>query len=308
MAKNTGKIFGRLGVDHLLVDELASGNHAWWNRLVGLSHSDPDINIQVRGSYLNVYCKMGNLLKIYMKGNKVACQVHYKYLVSARTPVYIETYPSGDDIAINEKPCEFVSSILDEKCFKTVKQNIATYAGEEKRIQSRLVEKNKDTILDVEIAFSDTEVLADSDDGNTRIDFVNYDKNLKCLVFVELKQIFDSRLYTKEMNEQIQKYSIFAKKHEKHLIAAYNDVIQVKKKLGIIDQQSPLWNVVISRVEHKPILAVAGYKQIIIDAMKPEILGKNNDKLDTSKLAALCFFGNDSDLNLKKGKNKEVYI
>ncbi|MDD2272427.1 MAG: hypothetical protein PHP95_09415 [Desulfuromonadaceae bacterium] len=308
MTNNTEKIFGRLNVDHPLVDELASGKHVWWNRLVGLSHSDPDINIQVRGSYLNVYCKMGNLLKIYMQGKKVACKVHYKYLVGARTPEYIETYPSGDDIGIKEKPCDFVNSILDEKFFKAVKQNIGTYAGEEKRIQSRLVEKNKGTILDVEVAFSDTEVLADSDDGNTRIDFANYDKNMKCLVFIELKQIFDSRLYTKEMNEQIQKYSTFAKKHEQPLIAAYNDVIQVKKKLGIIDQQSPLWNVVITRVEHKPILAVAGYNQTIIDAMKPKIRGINNDKLDTSKLAALCFFGTDSDLNLKKGKNKEVYI
>jgi hypothetical protein len=308
MAKNPEKIFGRLSVDHPLVEELASGKHAWWNRVVKLSHSDPDINIQVRGSYLNVYCKMGNLLKIYMLGKKVACQVHYKYLVGARTPEYIETYPSGDDIAIGEKPCDFVSSILDGKFFKTVKQNIATYAGEEKRIQSRLVEKNKDTILDVEIAFSDTEVLADSEDGNTRIDFANYDKNLKCLVFIELKQIFDDRLYTEEMNKQIQKYSSFAKKHEKQLTAAYNDVIQVKKKLGIIGPESLLWNVVISRVEHKPILAIAGYKQVIIKAMEPAIRGENGKKLDVTKLAALCFFGKDVDLNLKKGKNTKIFI
>jgi len=294
-------------VDHPLVGELASGKHVWWSRLVALSHSDPDINIQVRGSYLNVYCKMGNLLKIYLQGKKVACQIHYKYLAGARTPEYIETYPCGDDIAIGEKPCNFVSSILDETWFKTVKRNIATYAGEEKRIQSRLVEKNRNTILDVEIAFSDTELLAESDDGNTRIDFANYDLSRKCLVFVELKQIFDSRLYTKEMNEQIHKYGAFAQKHEARLIAAYNDVIQVKMKLGIINQQSPLWNVVISRVEPKPILAVAGYKQIFIDAVKDEILGKHREKLDTSMLAALYFFGSDTDLSLKKGKNKEVY-
>ena len=45
-----------------------------------IARTDRDINIQVRGTYLNVYCKMGNLLKIYMNGKKVACAVHYKYL------------------------------------------------------------------------------------------------------------------------------------------------------------------------------------------------------------------------------------
>lgn len=298
------KKFGRLTVEHLLVEELASGNHPWWDRLVQLSHSDRDINIQVRGSYLNVYCKMGNLLKVYMQGKKVACKVHYRYLVGAHTPEYIEAFPSGEDIAVSQKSCDMVSSILDEKNFRIVKQNISTYAGEEKRIQSRLVEKNKDTLLDVEIAFSDSEVLADSEDGNTRIDIANYDKNRKCLVFVELKQIFDARLYSSEMNDQIRKYVAFAKKHETHLLEAYNDVLQVKKALKVISEGAYLASVDIQQVEYKPILAIAGYNQALIDGMEKRIL----KGLDTSNLAGLFFFGTEADLNLKKGKNKAVFI
>jgi hypothetical protein len=307
MAYNKENVFGRLSVNHPLVEELASGKHPWWNRLVNLSHDDRDINIQVRGSYLNVYCKMGNLLKIYLQGNKVACKVHYKYLVDAQTP-YIDVYPSGYDLEVNQKSCNLLSSILDRKCFKIVKQNIATYVGEEKRIQSRLIEKNKDTILDVEIAFSDSEVLVDSGDGNTRIDIANFDKNRNCLVFIELKQIFDARLYSKEINEQIQKYNVFANKHENHLIMAYNDVIQVKKKLGIIKPAAYLWDIVISKIEHRPILAIAGYKQSIIEGMRPKILEREKDKLDTTKLAALYFFGNYVDLNLKSAINKKVFL
>jgi hypothetical protein len=308
MAKDSERVFGRLSVNHPLVEELALGNHPWWNRLVKLSHDDRDINIQVRGSYINVYCKMGNLLKIYMQGKRVACKVHYKYLVGAYTPEYTEVYPSGNDIAVTQKSCDLVRSILDEKYFDIVKQNIFIYAGEEKRIQSRLVRKNKETILDVEIAFSDAEVLADSGDGNTRIDFANYDKNRKSLVFIELKQILDARLYSSEINKQIQKYSAFAKKYEKQLMAAYNDVIQVKKKLGIIKPTSKLSDVVISKIEYKPILAIAGYNQNLIDGMRSRILDREKDKLDTSKLSALYFFGTDADLNLKKGKNKDVFI
>ena len=298
------KKFDRLTLEHPLVQELASGRHPWWDRLVQLSHSDRDINIQVRGKYLNVYCKMGNLLKISMQGEKVACKVHYKYLVGAHTPEYVEAFPSGDDIAVSQKTCDMVSSILDEKNFRIVKQNISTYAGEEKRIQSRLVEKNKDTILDVEIAFSDSEVPSDSDDGNTRIDIVNYDKNRECLVFVELKQIFDARLYSSEMNDQIRKYVGFATKHEPHILTAYRDVLQVKRALGVIPEGAYLASVDIQRVEHKPILAIAGYNQALIDGMEARI----RKGLDTSNLAGLYFFGSEADLNLKKGKNKEVFI
>jgi hypothetical protein len=199
-----------------------------------------------------------------------------------------------------------VSSILDDKNLRIVKRNISAYAGEEKRIQSRLVEKNKATILDVELAFSDSEVLANSEDGNTRIDIANFDKNRNCLVFIELKQIFDSRLYSSEMNDQIRKYSRFAKKHEPHLLEAYRDVLKVKRALGIISDGDYLSSVDIQRVEHKPILVIAGYNQALIDGMRDRIV-EGNHPLDTSNLAGLYFFGTDTDLNLKEGKNKKVF-
>ena len=308
MTPNPENFFGRLSTQHPLVAELSAGSHAWWNRLVALSHADPDISIQVRGSYLNVYCKMGNLLKVSLQGGKVVCKVHYKYLVGVHTPEYIDVFPSGNDIDVRRKTCDLVSTLLDEQNLRVVKQNISTYVGEEKRIQSRLVEKNKETVLDVEIAFSDKEILAGSGEGNTRIDFANYDKNRNCLVFIELKQIFDNRLYSNEINVQIQKYRDFARKHEGHLTAAYNDVIQVKKKLGIIKPQSYLWDVEISRVECKPILAICGYNQSLIDGMRLRILERERDKLDISRLSAVYFFGTDADLNLKKGKNKDVFV
>jgi hypothetical protein len=301
------KKFGRLTVEHPLVEELASERHPWWKRLVEISRSDRDINIQVRGSYLNVYCKMGNLLKIYMQGKQVACKVHYKYLVGAHTPEYVEAFPTGSDIAVRQRSCDMVSSILDDTNFRIVKQNISTYAGEEKKIQSRLVEKNKESIVDVEIAFSDSEVLADNEDGNTRIDIANFDKNRKFLVFIELKQIFDPRLYSSEMNEQIRKYTRFAEKHEPHLLEAYRNVLKVKRALGVISDGDYLASADFQRVEHKPILAIAGYNQALIDWMKGSI-ATGSLPLETSNLAGLYFFGTDTDLNLKNGKNKEVLI
>ncbi len=301
-----------LTVEHPLVEELASKNHPWWDKLVKLSHEDRDINIQVRGNYLSVYCKMGNLLRICLRGTEVVCKVHYKYLIGAHSPEYVDALPAGDDIAVSQPTCNlFVSSILEEKNFLRVKQNIARYAGEEKQIQSRLVASNRNTLLDAEIAFFDSGDLADSEDGttrsnggNTRIDLANYDKNRKALVFVELKQIFDQRLYSDEINKQIAKYVAFAQNYKGQLVSTYNDVIRVKKRLKIIENSS-LASVEIQDVEPRPILAIAGYNQAVIDAMKREIL---KGPLNTSNLAGLYFFGTEVDLNLKSDKNKEVFI
>lgn len=138
---------------------------------------------------------------------------------------------------------------------------------------------------------------------------VNYDKNLNALVFIELKQIFDSRLYSnskniKEVNGQIKKYKAFAKNHAEELIKTYNDVIEVKRVLGLLPKDSALRAAKIEPVEPKPILAIAAYNQDIINAMR----GKVEKDLNTDNLAGLYFFGTDVDLNLKSDKNKEIFI
>ena len=310
------KRFVRLKANDPLVEELATGNYPWWNTLVALSHTDKDINIQVRPSYLNVYSKMGNLLKVEMADGKLVCKTHYKYLIDSHRPEYVDVLPSGKDIAVTLPSCNLITSILEEENFRRIKLNIARLAGEEKRIQSTLGEKNCRTLLDAEIAFNDSGTQTGFEEesalgsGATRIDLVNYDKNRNMLVFIELKQVFDDRLYSnlkgfKEVNEQIAKYTAFATIHKKDILEAYNDVIEVKTKLGLLPNDSILKSVRIECVEPKPILAIAAYNQNIIDAMKVEV----KKGLNIGGLSALYFFGSSPiDLNLDKDTNKELFI
>jgi hypothetical protein len=316
------KQFGHLTANHPLVEELKSGKHEWWTKLVNHSHKDPDINIQVRGDYFSVYSRMGSLLTVHLKKKEVVCSIHYKYLIASRRREYVNVTPSGKDLTVSLPSCDLVTSILDEKSFTRIKQNIARLAGEEKSIQSKLVQKNRNTLLDVEIAFSESGTLIDSNEDDassglktrslsTRIDLVNYDKNRNALVFIELKQIFDDRLYSnskgiKEVNHQIAKYKVFVQNHETEIINTYNDVIKVKRELGLLPKASVLWSAKIERVEPKPILAVAAYNQDIITAMK----GKVKKDLNIGNLAGLYFFGDAIDLNLslKKDKNKDLFI
>ena len=219
----TRKQFTHLTVSHPLVEEL--GKHEWWIELVKRSLKDPEISIQVRGDYLSVYNRMGSLLEIRFKNKKVVCRTHYKYLIASRRDEYVDVKPSGTDLAVSLQSWDLVTSILKKENFDRIKSNIARLAGEEKNIQSKLVEKNRNTLLDVEIAFSGAGALIDPDEDDattglktnsrsTRIDLVNFDKTLNALVFIELKQIFDGRLYSdskgrKEVNKQIEQYKLF---------------------------------------------------------------------------------------------------
>ena len=124
-----------------------------------------------------------------------------------------------------------------------------------------------------------------------------------------MKQIFDKRLYSdskgfKEVNEQIAKYTAFAEIHKDEIIKAYNNVIEVKKKLKLLPDSWALASAKIERVETKPILAIAAYRQDIIDALKVKV----RKNLNIDGLAALYFFGSGVDLNLAQDKNKELNI
>lgn len=309
------KVFFRLGPNDPLVEELASGKHEWWNTLVNRLLGYPELSIQVRGDYLSVYYRMGSLLTIRLRNKKLVCSIHYKYLIGSHCPEYVDVTPSGSDLAVTLPACNLVTSILEEENFKRIRSNIAALAGEEKRIQSNLVEINRKTLLDAEIAFTSSGAAADpehADDpgsGTTRIDLVNLDKNRNMLVFVELKQIFDKRLYSdsngfKEVNEQIARYTAFARDHKEEIIDAYNNVIAVKKKLRLLPDSWALASAKIKRVEPKPILAIAAYRQDIIDAMKDKV----TRDLNMDGLAALYFFGSGVDLNLAQDKNKKLIL
>lgn len=300
MSEIKQKMFTRLKPNHDLVNRLLQED--WWRNLVRLSHVDPDINIQLRSESINVYSKMGNFLRISLINKKINCEIHYKYLISALKSPYVKITPEGGNLIVSNNACPNVNQILNKDSIKVIKQNIATYAGEEKSIQSRLVEKNKETIVDVEVAFTgDNQLSAEREDA--RIDLVNYDKNLQKLVFVELKQIFDKRLYTDEINKQIEKYYKFANTNRASIVSAYREAIKTKKLLGIIVDTDFLASADILDLEPKPILAIAGYNQDVIDGLKVRI-----NKLKNDHLAGLYFFGVSTDLNLRNSKNKTTYI
>ena len=247
---------------------------------------------------------MGNLLKVEMTGNKLACKTHYKYLIDDLADEYVVLRPESDHLAVKEPSCPLVTSLLEGKHLQRVQNNIAAHAGVEKTIQSKLAWHNRNTLLDAEIAFNEQGEQGDNTDCKTRIDLVNLDKRKNRVVFVELKQLSDVRLHSGEVNQQIAKYIAFAQKQKENIIEAYRNVIEVKTLLGILPKTSELATAKIERVEPRPILAIACSNQKYIDDWKHDI----EKKLNTKQLAGLYFFGTNVDLNLKSDTNKEVFI
>jgi hypothetical protein len=298
------KRFERLKANDPLVQELATGNYPWWNTLVKRSHTDNKISIQVRGSYLNVYSSMGNLLKVEIASSKIVCKTHYKYLIDDLADEYVNLVTEGDHLTVSRPSCPLVTSLLEKKHFQRVQNNIASHSGVEKTIQSKLAWHNRNTLLDAEIAFNEVGEQGDNTDRKTRIDLVHLDKRSNAVVFVELKQLSDVRLHSGEVNRQIAKYIAFASERKGEIIDAYRNVIRVKELLKILPTTSELATAEIKRVEPKPILAIACSNQKYIDDWKNDVKAK----LNTEQLAGLYFFGTDVDLNLKSDKNKEVFI
>jgi len=298
------KRFERLKVNDPLVQALATRNYPWWKTLVERSHTDNKISIQVRGSYLNVYSTMGNLMKVEMAGSKIVCTTHYKYLIDDLADEYVNLVTEGDHLAVSRPSCPLVTSLLEKKHFQRVQNNIASHSGVEKTIQSKLAWHNRNTLLDAEIAFNEVGEQGDNTDRKTRIDLVHLDKRSNAVVFVELKQLSDVRLHSGEVNRQIAKYIAFASERKGEIIDAYRNVIRVKELLKILPTTSELATAEIKRVEPKPILAIACSNQKYIDDWKNDVKAK----LNTEQLAGLYFFGTDVDLNLKSNKNKEVFI
>src|SRR5260370_34144424 len=113
MAEKKG--FKRLEPNDPLVKELAPGNYPWWDTLVKRSHTDKKISIQVRGSYLNVYSTMGNLLKVEMSGGKLVCKTHYKYLIDDLADENVVLLPESVHLAVMEPSCPRETSHLGDK-------------------------------------------------------------------------------------------------------------------------------------------------------------------------------------------------
>ena len=280
----------------------------WWENL----KNDKEIVIEIRSdkskSYIDCYynggCILGRL-DCDSKGNFKG-KIHYKYL-----PIIFKTNNdyTNYDFSNNNQDITFGNikerihdlNNFDEKDLSLIKKQVENYYPNysEKGYQYKFIQKDP--------YFIDSEFQYNGFCGrDIRIDLVRIDPSIKKIVFIELKKFSNPGLFDGGIEEQLNSYERFINNFRPELRKYYLDLIQTKKKLGLLSKE------VLQIVDHnfssysvarKPLLIIAGCTQKWIKNNAEDI--KNRIK----KYALGCYyFGQvNKNCNIKEGKNRFLF-
>jgi len=218
----------RLNQNNELFTQLGKHPPNWWNKIL----SEKDVYFDIRkGNYIDIYFNGGNIVQgLKFKNNKYSGSINYKYLLSQKSE-YIKFDFSQPKLQLDKESISLLSfEDFNNKSLKRIKDNIKNYypASSEKGIQAKFV-NNSGYFIDTELAYIYKNI-------NLRIDLVWIDVPNKKILFIELKTIGDSRLYTDEIYDQLKKYYDFAKFFENEIIQYYQKVFKIKKTLKLLPE------------------------------------------------------------------------
>ena len=287
-----------LNTKNKLFLELESKKPNWWKNIV----SENGIYIDIRkDNYIDIYFNGGNIIReLKFNGKKYSGSINYKYLLSEKSE-YIKYDFSLPKVELAQKRIDLLTFLdFEQKSFKRIKDNISKYypASSEKGIQAKFV-NNTDCFLDTEFAYNY---------GNTklRIDLVWIDVANKKIMFVELKTMGDSRLYTNEIYGQLKKYNNFAIKFEIDIVKYYQKVFEIKKKLNILPKGlKSISSLKDFSLEKKPLLLFGDCQQKWINNIAKDI----NARIDKVAVGAYYFGGTkyNCDVIAKTNRNRHIF-
>lgn len=288
----------RLNTKNILFLELENKKPNWWKNIV----SENGIYIDIRkDNYIDIYFNGGNIIReLKFNGKKYSGSINYKYLLSENSE-YIKYDFSLPKVELAQKRIDLLTFLdFEQKSSKRIKDNISKYypASSEKGIQAKFV-NNTDCFLDTEFAYNY---------GNTklRIDLVWIDVANKKIMFVELKTMGDSRLYTNEIYGQLKKYNNFAIKFEIDIVKYYQKVFEIKKKLNILPKGLKLISSLKEfSLEKKPLLLFGDCQQKWINNNAKDI----NARIDKVAVGAYYFGGTkyNCDVIAKTNRNRHIF-
>lgn len=288
----------RLDTKNQLFIELETKKPNWWKNIV----SEKSVYIDIRKeNYINIYFNGGSIIReLKFNGKKYSGSINYKYLLSEKSE-YIKYEFSTPKVDLVKKKIDLLTfSDFENKSFKRIRDNISNHypVGSEKGIQAKFV-NNTDYFLDTEFAynFENTEL---------RIDLVWIDTTNKKIMFVELKTMGDSRLYTNKIYDQLKKYNDFAIKFENDIVEYYNKVFEIKKKLNILPKGLNSVNSLNDfTLEKKPLLLFGDCQQAWINNNAKDI----NSRIDKVAVGAYYFGGTiyNCDVVVKTFRNRHIF-
>jgi len=280
--------------------ELQTGKYSWWENL----KENENISIQIRkNNKIDVYYKGGAILgNLVYKKKAFSARIHNKYIPLKNDKGYKSLILNNNDVKLASKFEPIGFSNFESEKLKLIMDRVEKHYGSEseKAIQFGLVTCDP-YIIDAEFQF----------DKSLRIDLVRLDVNSKKIVFIEIKTIDDSRLFSepgknsKNIFHQLKKYHEFANTNKKDLLDYYGKVLKIKINLGIAKPKIRDLTLDGWQIEPRPLLAFG-------DCTKEWI--KNNaadiDKKIKNVAYGAYYFGNSKpplDLVPKTKQNRHVF-
>lgn len=278
--------------------ELDKNPPDWWN----LIKSDKDLYIDIRkDNYIDVYHNGGNLIKeLRHNGKDFTGSINYKYLLTDKSE-YKQFHFINGLMSLPDYPVPLLSfNDINKKFLKRIKSNISSHyqAKSEKGIQAKFIKKAGQ--------FIDSEFAYNYNNNKIRIDLVWIDIRNHKIIFVELKTMGDSRLYTDEINIQLRKYNDFAKKYNANIVKYYQQIFTIKKMLNLLPQGlSNIPSIKNYQLENKPLLLFGDCQQKWIDNNAQDI----NNRIKDVAVGAYYFGGTKYDCSLipKIKRNRYVF-
>jgi len=297
----------RLDEKNPLFDKLRHGNYIWWENI----KRDKDLSIHVRkNNHIDVYYNGGAILRNLSLSKRGDFQgaIHNEYI-----PLKESSYKQYEiDLNIGFKQSGLKTDSIDnfsKEKLKGIKNKISNHFGKtsEKGIQFTFIKKDP-YFIDAEIM--DTYEGKNGKECTIRIDLVRLDVIAKKIVFIEVKTIGDSRLYSTgkdNIEEQLENYKEYLLKNKKILKAYYIKMYEIKHNLGILPEGliSEIDNIDRYQIETKPLLLFGDCKQRWID---------NNSSMLYNRIHKIAFgcyyFGKpcyDCSLLKKTKGNRHIY-
>jgi len=282
--------------------ELQTGKYPWWDSLT----KNKNISIQIRkGNKIDVYYNGGAILGglAYREQKKAfTAKIHSKYIPLEKDNDYMTLSLTPQKVKIIDSFAPMDFSVFENEKLKLIMDRVKKYHDpeSEKAIQYNFA-ANDPCIIDAEFQF----------DKASRIDLVRLDKPSKKIVFIEIKTIGDSRLFTdpvkdpKNIYHQLEKYYRYTNDNKKALLDYYTKVLQIKKDLGLA--YSSIRGLTLNgwEIESRPLLAFGDCTQSWIDNNSAGI-----DKKIKGVAYGAYYFGDSVyslDLLPKTQKNRHVF-
>lgn len=235
----------------------------FWPNVVANTALQPEI----RDEYVTIYCRGSGLIQdLRLDGDRWTARTHATFIpVEPTQGRYLELRcDNGLGLQFSAPPTPRSPALLSD-------ETLTAFLGclpkkPEDILKDAIIRHEGNQILDQEIAF------ADSSEDRDRVDLCAFLPDQEAMALVEIKRIEDERLLDKngqvEVIAQLGAYAARLSKESIEILAAYQNVVRLKRLLGLGDRLRQVPEDGPISFLAKPMLVIGGCTDPDVDEIK----------------------------------------